>query len=165
MILSTLSKTSKKGKKRVGRGYGSGKGGHTSGRGAKGRKARGSVPLQFGGTAAGASFYKKLPLLRGKGKLKPNAQKPVAVNVKYLNLLPKNSKVTVDLLIKHAIVDDGAKTVGVKLLGDGEITVPLTVMLPTTPSARKKIEKAGGKVEVSNTNKQKIQMSKSKDSN
>ena len=146
MILSKLSKTTQRSRKRVGRGYGSGKGGHTSGRGTKGRKARGKVPLQFEGAAAGASFYKRLPLLRGKGKLKPNA-KPVGINVKYLNILKKDTKVTLETLIEHHIVDGKGKETGVKILGDGELSVALTVLLPTSKGAREKIEKAGGTVE------------------
>ena len=49
MELSNLSKIVRSAKKRVGRGYGSGKGGHTTGRGAKGQKARGKVKPTFEG--------------------------------------------------------------------------------------------------------------------
>ncbi|NIT03832.1 hypothetical protein GTO10_02770 [Candidatus Saccharibacteria bacterium] len=49
MELHKLSKIVKKAKKRVGRGYGSGRGGHTVGRGSKGQKARGSVKPTFEG--------------------------------------------------------------------------------------------------------------------
>ncbi|MBI4137545.1 50S ribosomal protein L15 [Candidatus Roizmanbacteria bacterium] len=145
MKLSQKPPLSARSKKRVGRGYGSGKGGHTSGRGTKGRKARGKVPLQFQGSATGAGFYKRLPLLRGKGKLKPNA-KPVGVNVKYLNILKKDTSVTIETLVTHHIVDSAARRSGVKILGDGDLSVPLTVMLPATKGAREKIEKAGGTV-------------------
>lgn len=146
MDLSSKPKTTQRSKKRLGRGYGSGKGGHTSSRGAKGRKAHGKVPLQFEGAAAGASFYKKLPLLRGKGKLKPNTHKLVGVNIKYLNILPKNSKITVETLIKHNIVSPKMNGIGIKILGDGELSVPLILMLPATKSAQEKIVKAGGTV-------------------
>ena len=146
MQLSNKPKTTERSHKRVGRGYGSGKGGHTSGRGTKGRKARGKVPLQFEGAAAGASFYKRLPLLRGKGKLKPNTQKITGVNVKYLNILKKNTQVTVETLITNHIVGEKARQTGVKILGDGELSVALVIMLPVTKGAREKIEKAGGTV-------------------
>jgi len=55
-------------KKRLGRGYGSGKGGHTSGRGQKGQKSRTKIHFLFEGVKVKKSTLKKLPLLRGKGK-------------------------------------------------------------------------------------------------
>lgn len=64
--------------KRLGRGYGSGKGGHTSGRGQKGQKARGSVNILFEGVKVKKSFFKRLPLLRGKGKFKTRKNKKTA---------------------------------------------------------------------------------------
>ena len=64
--------------KRLGRGYGSGKGGHTSGGGQKGQKARGSVNILFEGYKVKKSFFKRLPLLRGKGKFKTRKNKKTA---------------------------------------------------------------------------------------
>jgi len=58
--LNNLIKTTTKAQKRVGRGIGSGVGGHTTGRGAKGRKVRGKVKLTFDGTKikkAGLNVY------------------------------------------------------------------------------------------------------------
>src|SRR3972149_1988059 len=71
-----LKKTVKKSKKRLGRGYGSGKGGHTSSRGQKGQKSRGKVGVIFEGYKVKKSLIKRLPLLRGKGKFLPKG-KPV----------------------------------------------------------------------------------------
>jgi len=59
MNLNNLKKTTKSSKKRVGRGYGSGKGGHTSGRGSKGAKSRGKIPLDFSGTKSKKSTFQK----------------------------------------------------------------------------------------------------------
>jgi len=146
MNLNQLPKLTKKSKKRVGRGYGSGKGGHTSGRGAKGLKARSKVALTFDGTKIKKSFIQRLPLRRGRGKFKSFKPKPIIVNVKYLNLLPKDSLVDVDALIKHKIVTEEAKRVGVKILGEGDLKVALKVGLTCSQGAVKKIEKAGGKV-------------------
>ena len=160
MNLSALPKITDRSKKRVGRGYGSGKGGHTAGRGTKGQKARNSNALEFEGAARGAGFYKRLPLLRGKDKLKPNSKKPIGVNVKYLNLFKKGSTVSIDSLIKQSIVDESARISGVKILGEGELTLPLTVNLPATKGAVKKIEKAGGTVEIAESKIQKIKRSK-----
>lgn len=157
MKLSKLPKTTKRGKKRLGRGYGSGKGGHTVGRGAKGAKARGKVRLYFEGAAAGASLIKRLPLLRGKGKHKSFKRKSVIINVKHLNVLPKSSVVDIKSLLKYKVIDEAeAKKHEVKILGDGELKIPLIVKLPCSSGAKKKIEKAGGKVQsISNIKNQK----------
>jgi ribosomal protein L15 len=56
--------------KRVGRGYGSGKGGHTVGRGQKGQKTRNKIGILFEGIKVKKSLLKKLPLVRGKEKNK-----------------------------------------------------------------------------------------------
>lgn len=147
MKLSKLPKTTTRKKKRLGRGYGSGKGGHTVGRGAKGLKARGKVALTFNGTKIKKSFLKRLPLQRGKGKFKSLKPGPVVVNLKYLNLLPKGSEVNLQALAKHGIVDaKEANKYGVKILGDGELKVKLKVKLPCSKGAAEKIQKAGGKV-------------------
>ncbi len=64
MDLSNIpSIKSRRQKKRVGHGIGSGKGGHTSGRGAKGQKVRGSVSVHFEGGQN--PFYKRIPKVRG----------------------------------------------------------------------------------------------------
>lgn len=147
MRLEKLPKTTSKKKKRLGRGYGSGRGGHTVGRGAKGLKARSKLPLTFEGTKIKKSFLRKLPLRRGKGKFKPLKSGPLVVNLRLLNLLPKGSTVDIQTLIKHGIIKEADATqFGVKILGDGEIKIPLVVELPCSNGAMKKIEKAGGKV-------------------
>jgi len=137
-------------KKRLGRGYGSGKGGHTVGRGAKGDKARGKVPLTFAGTKMKKSWLKRLPLQRGKGRLKPSKRKPVIINLKYLNLFTKTESVNLKSLIKKGIVDgQEAKKFGIKILGEGELNVGLKVELACSKGAKLKIEKAGGQVVIS----------------
>lgn len=147
MELSKLPKTTTRRKKRLGRGYGSGKGGHTVGRGAKGLKARGKVGLAFEGTKTKKSFLKKLPLQRGKGKFKSLKPKSLIVNVKHLNLYKKGERVNLTTLAKKGIIaTDETKKQGVKILGDGDLQVALTVELPTSKGAAKKIIKAGGKV-------------------
>lgn len=132
--------------KRRGRGYGSGKGGHTTGRGQKGQKSRGKISVLFEGIKVKKSLLKKLPLQRGRGKFLPKG-KPIIVKLGYLNLLPSGSNVDLDLLVKNKIVSaaDAAKY-GVKILGDGELAKKLNVSLPISKSAAKKVEKAGGKV-------------------
>jgi len=64
-----------------------------------------------------------------------------------LEVFPENSVVNIESLVKYGIVDaKDAKTYGVKILGDGEVTRKLTVELPTSKSASEKITKKGGKV-------------------
>ena len=144
--MGDLPKVVSKRKKRVGRGYGSGKGGHTVGRGQKGQKSRGKVGIMFEGIKVKKSILKKLPLVRGKDKFKAHS-KPIIIKLSLLNLLPANSEVNLNMLIKEGIVKkEDAEEVGVKILGNGEIQKKLSIAVPISRSAAKKVEKAGGKV-------------------
>ncbi len=142
MKLNNLPKITHKPYKRLGRGHGSGRG-KTAGRGTKGQKARGKMKPEFEGGQG--SIIRRLPLKRGKDRNHPLSNKPLAVNVKVLNLLPKGSVVTLDLLKKRHIIDKDINSV--KILGDGDLKIALTVLLPSSKGAIKKIEKAGGNVE------------------
>lgn len=145
MKLHELPKIKTRSKKRVGVGLGSGRG-KTAGRGTKGQKARGKMPLYFEGGAL--SLIKRLPMSRGRGRNKPHNKKPIPINVKFLNLLPKNSVVDLNTLAEHKIVNkEEAELYGIKILGEGKLAVVLTVKLPCSKGARKKIEAAGGKVD------------------
>lgn len=148
MKINQLPKIVGKSKKRVGRGIGSGKGGHTVGRGQKGQKTRGKIGLMFEGTKSRKSLIRRLPMRRGKLKFKSFRKKAIILNVKYLNLLPEKTEVTIETLLKYRLVDKNALAVGVKILGDGELEKKLIVCLPVSQGARKKIEKAGGKIEL-----------------
>lgn len=144
--MSNLVKIKTKTKKRVGRGYGSGKGGHTVGRGMKGQKSRNKMGVLFEGVKMKKSLIKRLPLKRGKGKFKAK-NNPIIVKLDYLNMFKAGSKISLDALIKEGVVAaDDAKNFGVKILGNGGLKKKLTVMVPISKSARKKVEKAGGKV-------------------
>lgn len=143
--LNKLPKTTKRGKKRLGQGHGSGRG-KTGGRGTKGQRARGKMSLTF--SVGQLSLVKKLPLIRGKYRNLPISKKPIIVNIKFLNLLPPHTVVDLESLIKnHIVKEEDAKKYGVKILGDGEIKIPLTVKLPCSKRAAKKIEAAKGKIE------------------
>lgn len=148
MSLNSLVKTTKRTQKRVGRGPGSGKGGHTVGRGKYGQKTRENIPLLFQGSKFRKTLIKRLPLLRGKGKFKSHRAGCLIVNLKYLNLFAKDETVDMESLAKKGIINlQEGKLLGVKILGEGELTVPLIIKLPISHGARKKVEKAGGKVE------------------
>ncbi len=141
-----LPKIVSKRKKRVGRGYGSGKGGHTSGRGQKGQKSRKNLGILFEGVKVKKSLIKRLPLRRGKGKFH-SKRKPLIVKTGYLNILPSGSVVDKELLVKYGIVDKKqAEELGVKILGGGKVDKKFTIALPISKSAMKIIEKAKGKI-------------------
>ncbi len=143
--MQNLDKTTIKKSRRLGQGHGTGRG-KTAGRGQKGQNARSRRALSFEGGAL--PLIKRLPFRRGKGRNYSLKAKPLTVNVKVLDLLPSKSVVDIELLIKHNIVaSSDAKKFGVKILGDGEVKNALTIKLPISNSARKKIEKAGGTVE------------------
>lgn len=142
----SLPKIVSRRKKRLGRGYGSGKGGHTVGRGQKGQKTRSKIGVLFEGVKVKKSLLKRLPFQRGKGKFKAG-KKPIIVNLEVLNLLPAGGTVNLELLIKNGIVDKSdAEEFGVKILGNGELKKKLNIALPISKSAAKKVEKAGGKI-------------------
>lgn len=143
MELHTLKKITEKTKRRVGRGHGSGRS-KTSGRGTKGQKARRNIPLHFEGGAL--PLTKRMPFLRGKGRNPTLSPKSVAVNVGDLNVL--KGEITIESLIAGNIVSENAKKCGVKILGKGDLTQALTVKIPVSKSAREKIEKAGGIIQI-----------------
>ena len=128
-------------KTRVGRGEGSK--GKTAGRGTKGTKARYQVPERFEGGQM--PLHMSMPKLRGfKNPFRTVYQ---VVNLDRLAALyPKGGDVTVADLIAKGAVRDSAP---VKVLGDGEITVALSVTAAKfSASAKEKIEAAGGSVTV-----------------
>ncbi len=147
MALHSLVKIKHPTKKRLGQGHGSGKV-KTSGRGTKGQKARNKVPTYFEGGAL--PLIKRMPFRRGKGRNKSFRNIPLIVNLKHLEVYKKGQVVDLDSLIKNKIVKaQDAKEFGVKILGDGEIKEALTIKVAISKSALKKIEKAGGKFELS----------------
>lgn len=143
--LNNLPKITKPKKKRLGQGHGSGRG-KTAGRGTKGQGARENVGLTFSGGAL--SLVRRLPLIRGKLRNKPVGKKPFIINIKYLNIFAKDSQVDRESLIKHHLLPKDFTGYPVKILGDGELRIPLNVKIKCSKSAAKKIEAAGGKVEV-----------------
>ena len=139
MPLTNLKKLTDKGKKRVGRGNGSGKG-KTSARGQKGQKARGRIRVDFEGGQL--RLIKRLPFKRGVGN--PSAEDTLALKVEVLNSFKAGSIVTKEALIKAGLVK---KAVGkIKIVGGGDLSVPLTIEIPVTKSVKALVEKAGGKV-------------------
>lgn len=132
-------------KKRLGRGYGSGKGGHTAGRGQKGQKSRRKIGVLFEGIKVRKSMLHRIPFQRGKAK-NPAKQKPVVVSLGKLNMFKDGDKVNLESLVQNNIVSEAdAKKFGVKLL-NGKLEKKLTISLPVSESAKETIEKVGGKI-------------------
>jgi len=132
---------STKSKIRKGRGE-AGKRGKTAGRGTKGTGARKTVPAYFEGGQI--PLYRRIPKLKG---LK-NTPKMSYVVVNVSDLQDKNLKGDIDpeILQKNGLT---RKKGFVKILGNGEITNIVNVKAhAVSESAKKKIEDAGGTVEV-----------------
>ena len=126
-------------KTRVGRGQGSK--GKTAGRGTKGTGARKNTPENFEGGQM--PLHMRLPKLRGfKNPFRVEYQ---IVNVARLaELYPEGGAVDPADLVAKGAVRDGEL---VKILGNGELTVALTVTANAfSASAKAKIEKAGGTI-------------------
>ena len=143
--LDTLSPApgSRKSKKRVGRGDGSRKGSF-SGRGCKGQKARAGFRMKPGFEGGQLPIIKRLPSQRGFNNIF-KTQFDV-VNVGNLNIFEAGTEVDIVVMMTAGLVKSGDKLV--KILGDGEIDRPLTVIADSfTATAKAKIEAAGGKVE------------------
>ena len=130
-----------KAKTRVGRGEGSK--GKTAGRGTKGTKARYQVRPGFEGGQL--PLHMRLTKLRGfKNPFRTEYQ---VVNLKRIQeLFPEGGEVTVENLVAKGAV---RKNELVKVLGDGDITVKVNVVVDkASASAISKIEAAGGSVTV-----------------
>ena len=139
-------------RKRVGRGPGSGKG-KFSGRGIKGQKSRsGSHKMRAGFEGGQMPIYMRIGKLRGSTSrdampVGPFRTSTVPVNVRDLVRFEAEDEVTPETLVAKRLIKN-TKT-DVKVLGDGEVTLKLTVRVHRiSASAREKIEAAGGTVEL-----------------
>jgi large subunit ribosomal protein L15 len=141
MKLSQMPKIVAKSKRRLGRGYGSGRA-KTAGRGTKGQLARGRMPIGFEGGQL--PLMHRLPLLRGKGRNPRGTQDAFPVHVASLEALPDSSVVTLELLKKHGMIKRDVTRV--KILGIGKLTKKLTVALPLSHSAKRTVEQSGGMI-------------------
>ena len=145
MKLNELSPAagSRKARKRVGRGVGSGTG-KTAGRGTKGLKSRSGGKVRAGYEGGQMPIHRRLP----KGGFTNIFKKQfAAVNVRDLAKFESGTVVDEAALVRAGLVK--GRRDGIKVLGHGEIGIPLTVKVDRiSKSAREKIESAGGKVEV-----------------
>ena len=134
---------SNKASKRIGRGHGSGNG-KTAGKGHKGQNARSGGGVRIGFEGGQMPLARRIPK-RGFNNI--FATKYAIVNVSDLNKFKEGTVVDTELLVASGLVKKVND--GVKILGNGDLTVSLTVKAAKfTQSAIEKIEKAGGKAEV-----------------
>jgi large subunit ribosomal protein L15 len=132
----------KKGRKRVGRGPGSGHG-KTACKGHKGQKARSGAPIRPGFEGGQMPLQRRLPKRGFRNIFK---KRYALVHIKDLNRFSAGEVVDLDALHKAGLVKKASHEV--KIVGDGDLQVALTVKAHMfTESARKKIEAALGKVE------------------
>lgn len=139
-----------KNKQRLGRGEGSGRGGHSSTRGTKGQSSRSGAknrPVWFEGGQM--PLYRRVPKFGFKA---PFREEPSIANVKRLQrliddgVLDANDPVTPEALEEAGAIRSADY---VKILGDGELSASIDVSAHAfSGSAQEKIEAAGGSVTI-----------------
>ncbi len=133
-------------KKRTRRGRGEGSGlGKTSGRGQKGAGARSGSGTRPGFEGGQMPLQRRLPK---RGFHNPFSKDFETINVSALNRFAAGTEVTAELLRSSGAISRIGKD-GVKVLGNGDIGVALTVKVARfSKTAAEKIAAAGGKAEV-----------------
>jgi large subunit ribosomal protein L15 len=139
----------RKGRKRIGRGLGSGKGRY-SGRGLKGQKSRsGSHKMRPGFEGGQNPLYMRLGKQRGPYSkdampMGPHRTSTQPVNVAALDeRFDAGAEVTPETLVEKGLIRN--TRIDVKLLGQGELTKTLSITVhAASGSAREKVEAAGG---------------------
>ena len=150
MINQLPSPKSTKSAIKRGRGIGSGRGGHTAGRGTKGQKSRSGYSRPRPGFEGG-----QMPLSRRIAKLKGFSRgeftkgvKRVTINLSEIAASVEGDKVDFDALISAGLLKVASKKLDVKILFDKNIDRKLTISgIPTSKTVREAVEKAGGQVE------------------
>ena len=143
MNLGTLKPPdgSRKKRKRVGRGDGSGHGG-TSCKGHKGQNARSGGKVRSGFEGGQMPLSRRLPK---RGFRNPFRKTIIGINIDQLKDFPKGSVIDEEALILAGIVKN--KRDGVKLLGRGNIDYPVSLKINLiSRSAREKVIAAGGSI-------------------
>jgi large subunit ribosomal protein L15 len=131
-------------KLRKGRGIAAGQGA-SCGFGMRGQKSRSGRPTRPGFEGGQMPLYRRVPKLKHFPLVNP--KQFTVLNVGKLAELKAGSTVTLDSLVKEGLVTSPKHPL--KILGDGELSVKLTVQAAAfTASARVKIEAAGGSCEI-----------------
>jgi len=143
MDLNTLKppENSKKRKKRIGRGTGSGTG-VTAGRGHKGQRSRSGTKFRPWFEGGQMPLQRRVPKFGFTNIFKKEYQ---IVNLNKLDVFKDSGKVNIDSLLEKGIIKK--KDIPVKILGEGEIDFPIEVEAHKfSKSAIEKIKNAGGKI-------------------
>jgi large subunit ribosomal protein L15 len=129
--------------KRIGRGHGSGNG-KTAGKGHKGQNARSGGGVRPGFEGGQMPLQRRIPK-RGFNNIFRTEY--AIVNVSDLAVFEAGAVVDAQALTEKGIINKLCD--GVKVLGNGELNIALTVKAAAfSKSAKEKIEQAGGKTEV-----------------
>jgi len=130
-------------RKRIGRGHGSGNG-KTAGKGHKGQKARSGGSIRWGFEGGQMPLQRRVPK---RGFHNIFAKKVISINVDSLNVFDDGMAVDEALLRSRGLVKRNCDAL--KVLGNGDLSKKLIVKANMfSESARLKIEKLGGTVEV-----------------
>ena len=130
--------------KRKGRGTGTGNG-TTAGRGMNGQRSRSGGRVRPGFEGGQMPLYRRLPK---RGFTNIFKKKYNIINIGDLELFEANTVINEAVLLDAGLLTK-QQPYGLRVLGSGELTKPLTVQAAyVTASAKEAIEKAGGKVEV-----------------
>ena len=134
---------SRKERKRLGRGIGSGQG-KTAGKGHKGQNARSGGGVRLGFEGGQTPLFRRLPK---RGFTNVSRKEYAVVNLDALNRFEDGTEVTPELLIETGVVSN--EKAGIKILAKGNVEKKLTVKAHKFSSAAKEaIEAAGGTTEV-----------------
>jgi large subunit ribosomal protein L15 len=137
-------KNKKESSRRIGRGYGSGAGGHTVGKGMKGQKSRAGGPKPIGFEGGNVPLYRRLP--KFSGFRNPNRVEYQPINFSEIEKHFKEGDIiSLETLKQKGLVRK--RTSLVKILGKGDLSKKYVFEgLAVSKSAKERIEKIGGEV-------------------
>ena len=136
-------------RKRLGRGIGSGHG-KTSTRGQKGQRARTGSGKRPGFEGSRTPLIRLLPKRGFRRKATGRETIREAINVERLNQFSDGQRITPEVLVQAGVIKHASHEI--KLLGEGELTRKLTVVVhKASASATAKVAKAGGTLELLET--------------
>lgn len=147
-MLDKLTKTKQAKRKRIGRGYASGKGGHTVGRGQKGQKSRSGYSKPRPDFEGGAMpLSRRLPKLRGFSQSKFQKSRRYVISLDDLNTLEDGTVVNVKLLREKGLIGAVSQPVDIKILANGKLQKALTIEgVAISEAAKEAVIKAKGKI-------------------
>jgi large subunit ribosomal protein L15 len=135
-------KGGRKKRKRIGRGVGSGQGG-SAGKGTKGQNSRSGGGVNLGFEGGQMPLHRRIPKRGFTNIFKKQYE---IINIKDLASFQAGETVSRDTLLKRGLIK---KARAVKLLGQGDISYPLSIKVEKiSQAAKEKITSAGGKVEI-----------------